>query len=68
MEQINKPILNSPSGPLITCLSFIGSVLGFVLSSLLSVIILITETHLIFMFLKQTGSTSDQQLERVGSS
>ena len=44
---MNKPILNSPIGPL----PFIDSVPGFIVPTLLSVIRKITKTHLIFMSL-----------------
>ena len=49
LEQTNMSILNSPIWPL--PVSFIDSILGFV-SSFLSVIRLMTETHFIFMSLK----------------
>ena len=51
MDQINKPILNSPSGPS-TCLSLNDSILGFIVPSLLSVIRVMTQTQLIFSVFK----------------
>ena len=43
MDQINKPVLNSP-----TCLSFMEGIPSFIVSSLISVIRLMTKTHLIY--------------------
>ena len=50
MDEINKPAQNSPNGPLLV-LSFIDRRPGFFVPSLLSVIRLMTETHLILMSL-----------------
>ena len=44
MDQINTPVLNSPIGPLLSLLSFIDSIQGFVVPFLLSVM---RETRLI---------------------
>ena len=51
MDQINKSALNCPYWASARLL-FIGSILGFIVSSLLSFVRLMTETRLIFMSLK----------------
>ena len=51
MEQINKPVLNSPMLAY-TCLSYIDSILGFIVPSLLSVIRLNNQDMSYFYVLK----------------
>ena len=49
MDHINKPVLNSPIGPLPFYRLLTNLLFFFVVPSPLSVIRLITETHLVFM-------------------
>ena len=56
MDQINKPVLSSPIGPLP-----VYSIQGFVVPSLISVIRLMTETYFIFMSLKALPHPLDEK-------
>ena len=51
MGQINKPALNS-----LSCLSFTDNILGFVVSTLVSVIRLMTEFYLILFYVFKIAS------------